>query len=145
MNEYMFNLFEGYIEYRRTTGRRSEAYKFIYDVFDNEETLLEHCMKFLEERIIGDPILLGLVKKSIDLPQLLESLCDYFDYNHIEHCDNCDTYWMEDDSDEEHECSFDINTTIVKGIVCKACTNELPAMTMKEHLDGRGCPCRCPA
>jgi len=33
-------------------------------------------------------------------------------------------------------------TTFVKGIVCKACKNELPEMTMKEHLDGRGCPCQ---
>jgi len=33
-------------------------------------------------------------------------------------------------------------TTIVKGIICKACKKELPEMTMKEHLDGRGCPCQ---
>jgi hypothetical protein len=28
------------------------------------------------------------------------------------------------------------STTIVKGIVCNACKNELPPMTMKQHLDG---------
>jgi hypothetical protein len=28
------------------------------------------------------------------------------------------------------------STTIVKGIVCNICKNELPPMTMKQHLDG---------
>ena len=37
--------------------------------------------------------------------------------------------------------TYDIETTIVTGIMCKACKKELPAMTMKEHLDGKGCPC----
>ena len=37
--------------------------------------------------------------------------------------------------------TYDENT-IVKGIICKACKKELPAMTIKEHLDGKGCPCR---
>jgi len=37
-------------------------------------------------------------------------------------------------------------TTLMTGIICKACKNELPMMTVKEHLDGRGCPCqsKCP-
>jgi len=34
------------------------------------------------------------------------------------------------------------HTTMVKGILCIACKKELPEMTIKEHLDGRGCPCR---
>ena len=33
-------------------------------------------------------------------------------------------------------------TTLMTGIICKACKNELPRMTVKEHLDGKGCPCR---
>jgi len=34
------------------------------------------------------------------------------------------------------------DSTILKGIVCKACKNELPEMTVKEHLEGKGCPCQ---
>jgi hypothetical protein len=41
-------------------------------------------------------------------------------------------------SEENHN----IDTTYVTGIICNACKKELPIMTMKEHLDGRGCPCR---
>ena len=42
----------------------------------------------------------------------------------------------------EQEIKYDIETTYVRGIICRACNKELPVMTMKEHLDGRGCPCR---
>ena len=48
----------------------------------------------------------------------------------------------EDEDEDEDEEEHDIETTIVSGIICKACNKELPKMTMKEHLDGRGCPCR---
>jgi hypothetical protein len=34
------------------------------------------------------------------------------------------------------------DTTFVKGIMCKACKNELPEMTVREHLNGKGCPCQ---
>jgi hypothetical protein len=34
------------------------------------------------------------------------------------------------------------DTTTVTGIVCKACGDELPPMTMTEHLNGKGCLCR---
>ena len=40
---------------------------------------------------------------------------------------------------EEH----DIRTTVVRGITCKECGNELPPMTMQEHLESRfntSCP-----
>jgi hypothetical protein len=33
-------------------------------------------------------------------------------------------------------------TTIVRGITCLACKKELPEMTLREHLDGRSCPCK---
>jgi len=39
--------------------------------------------------------------------------------------------------------TFDTNTTTVMGIVCKKCNNELPPMTMQQHLDGdfnKKCP-----
>jgi len=45
--------------------------------------------------------------------------------------------------DMEHDDEDDINTTIVSGIICKKCNNELPPMTMKQHLDGdfnKNCP-----
>jgi len=36
----------------------------------------------------------------------------------------------------------DYQTIFVTNIICKACKNELPRMTLREHLDGKGCPCR---
>lgn len=41
------------------------------------------------------------------------------------------------------EKKYNIATTIVTGIICNKCNNELPAMTMKQHLDGdfnKECP-----
>jgi len=32
---------------------------------------------------------------------------------------------------------YNIQTTIVTGIVCTLCGYELPPMTMKDHLDGK--------
>jgi hypothetical protein len=32
---------------------------------------------------------------------------------------------------------LNIETTIVRGIICKKCGHELPPMTMRQHLDGR--------
>ena len=47
-----------------------------------------------------------------------------------------------EDDDDTPLCD-DYNNTIVSGIVCKKCNNELPPMTMQEHLDGdfnKDCP-----
>jgi hypothetical protein len=43
----------------------------------------------------------------------------------------------EDEEDDEEEEAFDIRTTIVTGIVCNLCKNELPPMTAQEHLEGK--------
>ena len=47
---------------------------------------------------------------------------------------------------KQNAVSINPVTTMVRGVVCKrdagGCGKELPPMTMKEHLDGRGCPCR---
>lgn len=67
-------------------------------------------------------------------------------------CDSCHTkFGMTEEEFVKQELLHTMNklkkhflpeTTIVKGIICKACKKELPEMTIKEHLDGRGCPCR---
>jgi len=67
-------------------------------------------------------------------------------------CDSCNNkYSMTEEDFVKQELLYVMNTlknhfildtTFVKGIICKACKNELPEMTMKEHLNGRGCPCR---
>jgi hypothetical protein len=52
---------------------------------------------------------------------------------------------LEDEDEDEpatEDVRYDPDTTVVTGIVCKACGKELPPMTMTEHLNGRGCPCR---
>lgn len=46
-----------------------------------------------------------------------------------------------DRSDDPSDETYDITTTIVSGIICKKCNNELPPMTMEQHLNGKGCPC----
>ena len=45
----------------------------------------------------------------------------------------CEVYVKPD----EEEKKFDIRTTIVTGIVCRRCGNELPPMTAEDHLEGR--------
>ena len=67
-------------------------------------------------------------------------------------CDICNTkFGMTDEEFVKQELLHTMNklkkhflpeTTIVRGIICKACKKELPEMTIKEHLDGRGCPCQ---
>ena len=98
INDYMFERFESYMREMSSP----ECYEFIYDVFDNKEMLLEKCIEFLK---IEDPILLGIVSRTIETSYLLQDLRDHFDYNHIIHCGNCDTYWNEYDSEGEHECA----------------------------------------
>lgn len=43
----------------------------------------------------------------------------------------------DDDDEDEEEETFDIRTTIVTGIVCSLCKNELPPMTAQAHLEGK--------
>ena len=38
---------------------------------------------------------------------------------------------------EKTKKMYNPDTTIVTGIVCNACKNELPPMTMTEHLEGK--------
>jgi hypothetical protein len=63
---------------------------------------------------------------------------------HIKYCDKCIIDVSKDDDwTLTHVCKgckeemekVDYATTIITGIVCKSCKNELPAMTMQDHLD----------
>jgi len=83
-----------------------------------------------------------------DICKKLSTHCDKLST----HCDNClNKYGMTEEEFVKQELLYSMNklknhfvkeTTIVKGIICKACKKELPEMTVKEHLEGRGCPCQ---
>lgn len=54
-------------------------------------------------------------------------------------CKLCHSRCILKEEEEEEEESFEdwAKDTIVSGIVCRLCENELPPMTAKDHLDGK--------
>lgn len=103
INDYLFERFEKYATYLRDKRNVSQSYEYIYSTLSSEKTLVCECQEYLEDKIT-EPQLVNIILKTVDWTRLMDSLKDYFDYYHIDHCKKCYTYWSMDDSDDEHEC-----------------------------------------
>jgi len=112
------------------------------------ESLREECEEFLEmNNTNAGTTLVDAIMNSVDWEELLSDLRDYYKDDDSDETDESD----EEPSQQQNPItdlsgdpsieSYNIDTTIVKGIICRACHSELPPMTMAEHLSGKGCHC----
>jgi len=93
----------------------------------------------------------GLQPSEKNISDLEKLLDDTDEFDRLTECTECGWEGNPQDkrdhdcdvssSESEEEDTYDPDTTVVSGIVCKSCGKELPPMTMTEHLNGRGCPC----
>jgi hypothetical protein len=93
------------------------------------------CKEMMEIDITNDKYFLSAIINTIHTEDLIIRLKHWLE---IKTCDKCHLMMTDcscEEEEEEEEVNFE--TTIVTGIVCKSCKNELPPMTMQNHLDSK--------
>ena len=92
---------DSFVKYIKDSDGLEHSYEYLDNTLMSEENTREECESFFEEDIIN-PIMRSTIIKLIDWYKVMHRMRDYFGWEHIVYCRECETWWC---NDGEEECN----------------------------------------